>query len=179
MRAKKPAKKVTVKKERVASPRIDADGLNVRERKFVDLYLAGRPAGRAVEEAGYTTTTVGSSDVLGSELIRKPKIAAVILRDRKLAAEAAQLQRWEIVGFLCDVVRTPVGQVDEQSNLAQEVTRDEIGEALVRTKIKMPAKLDAVKQLCAMLGWNAPEKVEIDATDKLACLLKSIRTKKS
>jgi hypothetical protein len=88
-------------------------------------------------------------------------MAAYIKGERRKAAEANQLERWELVGYLCRVLKTPVGSVDEMHELAQEVVRDEIADEVARTKIKMVGKMEAAKQLAQMLGWNEPEQHKV------------------
>jgi hypothetical protein len=98
---------------------------------------------------------------MASLALRNPKVAAYIKAERRRAAEASQLERWELVGYLCRVLKTPVGAVDEMHELAQEVTRDEIGESVARSRIKMIDKMAAAKQLAQMLGWNEPEQHKV------------------
>lgn len=57
----------------------------------------------------------------------------------------------EILRWLTSAMRTPVGQIDEQHTLAQEVTH-ESGEWGTRTKVKSVPKLGAVEQLSKLLG---------------------------
>ncbi len=50
--------------------------------------------------------------------------------------------------FLASVVRTPVGEVDESSHLAQSVKYGKDGEK----EIKMPGKIEAVKLDAQLMG---------------------------
>ena len=156
----KTAKKTTKRKRKAAVPVRDEHGLNIRERKFADHVLAGMPAGRAYEKAGYTARGA-AADTGASISLRNPKMAAYIKGERRKAAEANQLERWELVGYLCRVLKTPVGSVDEMHELAQEVVRDEIADEVTRSRIKMIDKMAAAKQLAQMLGWNEPEQHKV------------------
>jgi hypothetical protein len=158
--AKKVAKKAAKKVVKKRAPVVDEHGLNVRERKFADLYLTGMAAGRAYEAAGFTARGA-SADTQASLALRNPKVSRYIQDERRRAAEASRMERWELVGYLCRVLRTPVGRVDEDSDLAQEVAREEVADEVVRSRIKMVPKLEAAKQLAQILGYNEPEKMTV------------------
>lgn len=121
----------------------------------------------------------------GSKLMVKVKSRLEELRANanRIAAEKLNLTQEEVLQYLARVVRTPVGEVDETSDLCQEWTRDELAVGgqqgklkqgnlpegnekssasalILKTKVKMPNKLDAIKRVAAMCGWNAPQKVE-------------------
>ena len=110
-------------------------------------------------------------------MLRKDKPMAYVRAERRRMAEADQYQKWQLIEFLTRAITTPVGQIDEESDLAQEVTREEIGEQVARTRIKIVGKLDAAKQLATLLSWNAPEKITLDASEQLAGLLQKIRSR--
>jgi hypothetical protein len=132
--------------------------LTLLQEKFIEAYLADneKNAGEAYLKAGFKATKA-SSWTLSSRLLQKPEIKAAIEARRQKMREEAHLSRMDIVGFLCDNIKTPVGEVDENHRLAQEHSLDE-SETRTRTRIKMPAKLEAVKILVQMMGWNEPEK---------------------
>lgn len=148
--------------------------LSPRERKFAELFLNGIPAGRAYEQAGYSAKG-DSADASASRLLKSEKVSAFVNAQRKKIADGCLRERWELVAWLQDAIWTPVGEVGEDHPLALEMTKDEVGKTTVRTKVKMVSKMDAVKQLSAMMGWNAAEKVKISADDKLLSLLGRIR----
>ena len=72
------------------------------------------------------------------------------IQDRVQSANVATAQ--ELAEFLTSIIRTPIGTVDEQSKLAQEVRFDSESKT-----IKMPDKLSAVEKLAKLKGYNAPE----------------------
>lgn len=152
----------------------DENGLNPREKRFADLVIGGTPGGRAYEQAGYAARGA-SADTLASRLLRKIKVSAYIKAERKAISEQARIDKWQAMDFLQDALLTPVGQVTADSILAQEVVTDSLDGATLRTKVKMVSKLDALKQLASMLGWNAPEKKEIDVSDRLAEMVRLTR----
>jgi phage terminase small subunit len=180
-------------------------GLNDKQRKFCELVVAGRPAGRAYQEAGYMVRSDAVADQSASRMLRNVKVVKDHLFElREKAAEAAAMTHAEMVAFLSNVIRTPIGQVDENNPLCQEWVKEEIdeaavaeddgeqpdlfgGEAMVTTKrikdgvpvnrvrIKMVGKMDAAKTLIGVMGWNKPQKVELGADEQLSELISIIR----
>jgi hypothetical protein len=96
------------------------------------------------------------------------------------------------------VIETPVGDVDEESPLAQEVQRDEVqmggsrgqlkrGNAecgneeqspevvVTKVKVKLPSKMDAQKHLDALLGYTKADKELEKQSDALVDLVSWIR----
>ena len=116
--------------------------LNDRQRRFVELVVLGRAAGRA---------------------------------------------------YLTNVLRTPVGAVDQNHPLCQEYVHvqaddDEAEEEMVDLfgdtvsskpkkiiRVKMVGKLDAGKMLIGLMGWNKPQQVELGADDALSALISGVR----
>lgn len=127
--------------------------------RFIDCYLANPDnAAKAYLDAGHKVS-LASARVLACTALKTPEVAAEVKRRQAKMQEAAHIDRMEIVGFLADTIRTPIGKLDENHRLTQEHSVDEVGEMTIKTKIKMPSKLEAIKILNAMMGWNAPEEV--------------------
>lgn len=152
----------------------DENGLNAREKRFADLVISGMAAGRAYEKAGYAARG-GVADTNASRMLRNAQVASYIRAERKALSDQARIEKWQAMDFLTDAIITAVGDVDEKSILAQEVTTESIGEHILKKKVKMVSKLDSLKLLAAMLGWNAPEKKEIDVSDRLAEMVRLTR----
>lgn len=79
-----------------------------------------------------------------------------------LKAEAARLfvvNKAEIVRDLWVAWKTPIGYIDPESPLAQEVTYD--GETGAITKVKMPGKSDLLKLLVQMEGLEKPKEMNL------------------
>lgn len=147
--------------------------LSPRQLKFCQAYASGMTVGVAWRAAGYKAKPK-SAAILGGRALQNPEIAAELDRLYAEARERARLTKEDIIDYLCDVVTTPVGKVDQDHKLCQEyhVSETEHGS---HTKVKMPAKLDAIKHLSALCGWNAPVKVGFDADDPMLSLLRTIR----
>lgn len=148
--------------------------LNDRQRLFAQHLVSGMPAGRAYEKAGYDARGA-DADTLGCKLSRNVKVAAYIQELRAQAAESSRIDKARAIGILCDIIETPIGEIDKDHMLAQEYQgpTEHAG-----AKIKMPAKMDAIRELAKMLGFYAPEKHDVGVTDALAELLSEIRGRK-
>lgn len=125
--------------------------------------------------------------------------ACRLLSDVKITSRIEQLQKQyeqiaerqlhfgkeKLIRLLVEVIETPVGELDQNHRLANEVTRDEIMGSkpddpitVQRVKIKGISKADAIKQLAQICGWNAATKMEVAADNTLAAALAGIRKDK-
>lgn len=143
-----------------------------RMRRVCELVVSGMPAGRAYERAGYTARG-DVADQAASRLLGTVKVARYLEKLRAEAALKAGMERDDLVQYLVDVLKTPVGTIDANHVLCQEWSMDPEG----TIKVKMPAKLVAAGQLAAIMGWNKPQEVKVDASDKLADIISRIRAK--
>lgn len=148
--------------------------LNERQERFCQLVASGRPHGRAYEEAGYSAKG-RSADAQAAKLVAKGNVQARIAELMKENASGCRLSREQAMAYLCDIIETPVGDIDPQHKLAQEYR--EPGET-TGGMIKMPAKLDAFKELAKMCGWYEPDKIEHSVTDEIAEMMMRIRKRK-
>lgn len=147
-----------------------------RAKTFADILLDGKTTATAAYiAAGYSPKGAKGAS---SRLAATPAVIAYIDAQREAMSERTRIKKFEVLDFLSRAITTPIGNIDEASDLAQEVTRDEIGEEVARTKIKMVGKIDAIDRLAKMLGWYAPEKHQIDASDELADLIRETRAGK-
>lgn len=140
-----------------------------RMRRVCELVVQGHPAGRAYELAGYLARG-HIADQNASKLLTTPKVAAHLQSLRAAASAKAEFSRDDLVSFLVEVIKTPVSQVGEGSRLAQKVKVDDSG-----MSIEMPGKLGAAKQLADILGWNKPQEVKVDLSEKLADIIRRVR----
>ena len=130
---------------------------NPRHERFALLLAEGRSQADAYRKA-YPQSKRWKDEavhVKGSELAGK-----VSVRVRELQEELAKrsvIQKEEVVKFLSDVVRTPVGQVGPDSALAQGYENGKHG-----LRVSLVSKLAAIEQLAKLLGWYAPQKVETE-----------------
>jgi phage terminase small subunit len=145
--------------------------INDRMRRFAEFVVQGHPAGRAYELAGYNARK-DAADQNASQLLRKPKVADYLQSLREAASKNAELGRDDLIGFLVQIIKTPVSEVGQDSRLAQKVKVDETG-----MTVEMPGKMLAAKQLAEIMGWNKPQEVKVDVSEKMADIIGRIRSK--
>lgn len=141
-----------------------------RMRRLCELVVSGMPAGRAYERAGYSARGA-VADQNASETLRIPKVSRYLEELRDEAKMKAAMERGDLVQYLVDVLKTPVGAIDANHVLCQEWSMDEAG----AMRVKMPSKLAAAKQLADIMGWNKPQEVKVDLSEKLADIIRRVR----
>jgi hypothetical protein len=148
--------------------------LNPRQKKFADLVIEGLPAGRAWTQAGYQARG-NAAAVQASLALKKPKFKAYIKAERARLEKAGEIRRDELVAWLASVIRTPIAHVSADSPLCQEYTCEDMGNGGTRTRIKMASKLEACRQLAEIMGWNKPQEMKVEISEKLAEIIGRIR----
>lgn len=86
-----------------------------------------------------------------SRLASSPMVRARLAELQDAAKTDAVADARELAEYLTRIIRTPVGRVRADSDLAQEVEGGKV------RRIKLPSKLDAVDRLCRLMGYYAPE----------------------
>jgi hypothetical protein len=136
---------------------------NPRHEKFAQAVAGGMSAGAAYRKIYKSKPE--SAETQGPLLLRDVQVSFRVAEIRenanKIAKERLDLTQEEVLAYLARVVRTPIGDVDHTSDLCQERTFIE-GNEETSVKVKMVGKLEAIKQVATMCGWNAPQKVEND-----------------
>ena len=113
----------------VTMPRLD----NVRHERFAQLVASGKGASEAYRQSGASGK---NADVQAAKLVVKGSIRGRVAELMEAQSQKSELSRDQAREFLTDVIRTPAGQVDEQSRLCQsyKVTPE-------MREIRMPDKL--------------------------------------
>lgn len=134
--------------------------LTARMREFARLVVASRLSKPDAYRRAFNRNDM--SGVAASKAAsRLSKNSEVCRFMDELAAELdkeAIASRQECLEFLTSIIRTPVGQVTAESPLAQELNESESG-----VRIKMPGKIEAVRELAKLAGYNEPERVDVNA----------------
>jgi phage terminase small subunit len=149
--------------------------LNPKQRAFIREYLQDFNGSAAAIRAGYSARTSRS---VASELLTKPNIQAAIRKAQEEAQRKAILSFEEALDILSGVARAnltdyvdPVtGQVDVRRGDPRallEITQVASDAGAAVTRYKLHPRLQAVKQLAEMLGWESPKKVDVQG----ACVL--------
>ncbi|MEI6654443.1 MAG: terminase small subunit [Verrucomicrobiota bacterium] len=130
--------------------------LNSRQEKFAQLVASGMPATPAYVAAGYKVTTkVAGTN--GPRMLEFAGVAARIKELRTKTSERSEFKRADLVRFLVAVLQTPVGELEANSPLVQEITTDAIGNTTTRKRVKMMGKAESARLLVDIMGWKAPE----------------------
>lgn len=135
---------------------------NSRHEKFSQLVARGMEKTKAYRTV-YPRAVDWSQNAARVQACRLAKKCAARIRElQEIPAKATIASRTEIAEFLTRVIRTPIAQIDETSDLAQEKTvRTLVGEEEGTVeKIKIPDKLGAADGLRKLMGYDEPEKTE-------------------
>ena len=134
---------------------------NSRNERFAQLVASGKTQADAYREVYPLARRWKDANVHTAASRLNAKVLPRVLEIQETCAKAFTVEKVALIRFLADVIRTPVGSVDDKSPLAQEVDVFPAGpDGQVRVRIKMPSKLDAVDKLAKLLGYYASEKVE-------------------
>lgn len=114
-------------------------------------------------------------DELASRLARNAKVKEYLEELNKESESPLVLTKQQRMEWLSRVVTTPLHDVDDGSDLCQELTETS-GPNGCSTKIKMPSKLGAIAELNKMTGAYAPEKMKAKVGHSFSSLLKGLPT---
>lgn len=142
---------------------------NPAHERFCQLYSDGRFSGRSCYAQAFGAENDGTCRTEACTLLTKPDIQQRIAWLREESLKNWTCEKEEVMRFLHAVVMTPVGYVDEESPLAQEVTRDiiEKGEDepdVLKVRVKMPGKKECAELLAKMQGWEKPAEVKLNVS---------------
>ncbi len=110
-----------------------------------------------------------SNDAASKAASRLSKDGEVLRMIDELNAQldrSAIATKQECLEFLTAVLRTPIGEVGEDSPLCQEVAYTDSG-----MRKKMPGKIEAVRELSKLAGYNEPEPVDVPGLSQIAAVL--------
>lgn len=155
---------------------------NPKHEAFAQALASGAPASRAYRLHVAFRCTSKTADEKGSRLAALGKVRARVLELRALLAQKADehfvASKLEVLAFLTRVVWTPVGVVDEASELAQDVIHCghslADGTSLARRRIKMVSKLHAIDLMARIQGWYDQRGGDKRASDPVAQLLAKV-----
>jgi len=133
------------------------DPISPRRLIFLEHVASGLPYGEAYTKAGFKSSATNASRD-ASRLLQIPELQAKLKQLQAAASAQATMKRHELVAYLCAAIRTPLAEIDDTHELAQEVTRYYHRDGtLSHEKVKIVNKLDAAKLLITLLGWSKPE----------------------
>lgn len=154
--------------------------INEKQERFCQEYLIDLHITNAAKRAGYSEATAYS---IGSELLKKPEIAARIkqlkedvfasvgITQARVYRELSRLAFVDLAGIFDESgALKPMHLIDDDTRAAiAGVEIDELFEGIgrerqqagVTKKIKLSDKLNALAQIIKIGGWNAPTKTEL------------------
>lgn len=146
--------------------------LNDRQRRFAQLVVSGRPAGRAYEEAGYDARGA-SADSAAERLMRSVEVAGLIEELRAENRKASKLEAADILKFYAEIMQAKPSEAGPDNPLC-EVRMSKQGPYYA-----FPCKHKAAEGIRKMCGMDQAEKVDVGVTDELAELMREIRARKT
>lgn len=149
--------------------------LTPQQREFIELHvLDGLPMYRAyllafddvIAEKYNGKITAGSACRAGGIILQKEHAKTYVEELKQRVAERAQQKRFlsfdEKREFLAKLVRTPIVEVDEESELAEEMRVAPDG----TTSVKIPSKLKAI-ELDARIMGEFKDSVRLEVSEKV------------
>lgn len=156
------------------------EGLTEKQKIFCREYVYDWNATRAAKEAGYSEDTARQ---MGSENLSKPSIQAYISEIQKDLEKIAGISRLRIVNEHLNIINTSIAHLhntwiqrkefdkltDDQKSAISEIstqlktTRNSDGtlEKNEYVKIKLYDRQKSMDAISKMLGYDAPEKIEL------------------
>lgn len=142
-----------------------------KQKVFARLVFQGMNQREAYRQAyGRAEGSDATCDANASRLLRNAKVKEYLAALNGKAERAAVLSKQERMEWLTRVVTTPVGEVDERSDLCQEAVESDQG-----MKVKMPGKIEAIRELNRMDGAYEPERVEVKSELSFSVLLRKLK----
>jgi phage terminase small subunit len=138
--------------------------INPRQEQFCQNYAECGNASKAYRDAYKGALGAGVS---AFHLLKNPKIQKRIEEITGETAKRNDISKDELLAWWMEVRDTPVGEIDQDHPLAQEVTVGDSG-----IKIKMPSKERAMMEIARLTGAYEPEKKEIGLDDDLAEIIR-------
>lgn len=148
------------------------DPRRVKLERFAIFTAQGHPPAEAYKLAGFEAKFPTSA---AKRLLAKPQVAR---RVSELTAqfnqhieERFQLSKDEAIAYLVEIIRTPIGQIDENHYLCQSMRPNKFG-----LELAMPNKVAAIRELREMLpGWSAARDIHIGPTQEMVDILRAVR----
>jgi len=177
--AKKPEKRKVKKQTRVEEKEWqESDPLpNAQHEMFAKAMAYGAYSQTACYLMAYEEVERSTARVNASRLLTYADVSARIEWLKRESVKLFTVNKAEIMRDLYVGWRTPVGHIDLESPLAQEVSYD--AETGAITKVKMPGKTDMLKILLQMEGIEKPANDPLEkAVDAMADMIRMIREKR-
>ncbi len=129
--------------------------INDRQRRFCELVVAGRPAGRAYEEAGYAVRG-DVADAAAARMLGNDRVQDHLVKLREEAEKVAGMTKDDAIRKLVEIWNSPPSAASMDNPLC-ELKMSKAGPFAT-----FPDKSRCLDRLAKMLGWDEPEKVHFE-----------------
>jgi hypothetical protein len=146
---------------------------NPKHERFAQERAKGASVDEAYQLAGFNAHRGNAHRLSTNE--------SILRRVRELQEAGAKSIEFEIEDALrwhLEVLRTPVGQITKDHPLAQEYT-ETVSEHSTSEKIKMPSKMDAIREISKLRGWYEADKQAAKQADALTGIMQHIANRKA
>ncbi len=136
-----------------------------QQERFCQKMATGAFSNYSCYLQAYPNSSVEAARSSSSDLLTKPNIQARIKWIRAEALKDVGESIEKAVRWYQTVIETPVGYVDDESPLAQEVQRDITGNeedgVVTKVKIKIPCKIKARERIDKLMGFEKPQELNV------------------
>lgn len=136
-----------------------------QQERFCRLMALGAYSNYSCYAQAYEGCTLETARANSSRLLTNANIRARIAWIREEALKSVKIRIEESLRWYQTVRDTPVGYVDEESPLAQEVQKEIEGTEetgpILKVKVKIPSKMDAQRQIDKLMGFEKPQEVQV------------------
>lgn len=151
-----------------------------QQERFCQLMALGAYSNYSCYLQAYPNSSAEAARSSSSDLLTKPNIRARIDALRAEALKSVKITLEDQLRWYKTVRDTPVGYVDEESPLAQEVQKEIEGTEetgpILKVKIKTPSKMDAARQIDKLMGYDRDKDDPMaKAVDTMAEMVRMIR----
>jgi len=137
-----------------------------QQEGFCRLMALGAYSNYSCYAQAYPGSSMEAARSSSSDLLTKPNIRARIAWIREDSLKEVKIRIEESLRWYQTVRDTPVGYVDEESPLAQEVQKEIEGTEetgpILKVKIKIPSKMDAQRQIDKLMGFEKPQEINLN-----------------
>lgn len=137
-----------------------------QQERFCQLMALGAYSNYSCYAQAYEGCTLETARANSSRLLTNANIRARIAWIREDSLKEVKIRIEESLRWYQTVRDTPVGYVDEESPLAQEVQKEIEGTEetgpILKVKIKIPSKMDAQRQIDKLMGFEKPQEINLN-----------------
>lgn len=132
--------------------------LSNKQQIFCEELVKGASQSEAYRLAGYSAKG-NAAESGASRLLRNAKVSQYIENLRRQAAEASEIEREEMISVVCEIIRAKPSEASAENPLC-ELKMSKAGEYYA-----FPSKAWAIDKLCKLMGWDAPQRHEVQVDD--------------